>query len=124
MEQLPHADVALPAPAAARDTAVVIDFDFIKGILVHQGNLPAESITPQATQEEAGIDSLAVTELSMILEERLGVVITEDELAKPPTMDDLVSLVAQRAASSSDRESPQEQGPHPQTDRPHAVPEA
>lgn len=123
-EQLPHAGVTLPVPAAACDTAVVIDFDFIKGILVHQGNLPAESITRQATQEEAGIDSLAVTELSMILEERLGVVITENELAKPTTMDDLVSLVAQRTASSPDRESPQEQGLHPQTERPHAVPEA
>ncbi|MFG2320209.1 wax ester/triacylglycerol synthase domain-containing protein [Streptomyces tendae] len=96
-ERLPHAGVTLLAPAAARDTAVVIDFDFVKGILVHQGNLPAESITRQATLEEAGIDSLAVTELSMILEERLGIMITDNELAKPTTMEDLVSLVAQRA---------------------------
>ncbi|WP_381790135.1 wax ester/triacylglycerol synthase domain-containing protein [Streptomyces niveus] len=123
-EQLPHADRPLPVPAAAHETAAVVDFDFIKGILVHQGNLPADSITRQATKEEAGIDSLAVTELSMILEERLGVVITEHELAKPTTMEDLVSLVAQRAASSPSHEIPQEQGLHPQTGRPHAVPEA
>ncbi|WP_193776052.1 wax ester/triacylglycerol synthase domain-containing protein [Streptomyces sp. E2N166] len=124
-EQLPHAGPTLPVPATARDTAAVVDFDFIKGILVHQGNLSAESITRQATKEEAGIDSLAVTELSMILEERLGVVITEHELTKPTTMEDLVNLVAQRAASSPRRENAQEQGPHPQqTGRPHAVPEA
>ncbi|MFD3504190.1 acyl carrier protein [Streptomyces sp. NPDC058676] len=113
----------LPAPAADRGTTAVIDFDLIKGILVHQGNLPADSITHRATQEEAGIDSLAVTALSMTLEDRLGVVITEHELAKPTTMADLVKLVAQRAASSSDHESPEEQGPHPQADRPHKVPE-
>ncbi|MER6909153.1 wax ester/triacylglycerol synthase domain-containing protein [Streptomyces flaveolus] len=123
-EHLPHAGITLPAPAAARDTAAVVDFDFVKGILVHQGNLRAESITLQATTEEAGIDSLAVTELSMILEERLGVVIAEDELAKATTMEDLVGLVAQRAASSPNRESPQEQVLRPRTDRPHAMPEA
>ncbi|MFG2684423.1 wax ester/triacylglycerol synthase domain-containing protein [Streptomyces sp. NPDC048392] len=123
-KQARPADVARPAPDAARDTAVVIDFDFIKGVLVQQGNLPAESITRQATQEEAGIDSLAVTELSMILEERLGVVITEDELAKPTTMDELVSLVAQQAAASPDRVSPQERSPRPRKDRSHAGPEA
>ncbi len=124
-DQPPHTGVTLPAPAADRGTTDVIDFDLIKGILVHQGNLPADSITHQATQEEAGIDSLAATALSMTLEDRLGVVITEHELAKPTTMADLVSLVAQRAASSPDHESPEEQqGPHPQTDRAHAAPEA
>lgn len=107
--ELPRSDAGatLPAPAADRGTTDVIDFDLIKGILVHQGNLPADSITRQATQEEAGIDSLAATELSMILEERLGVVIPEHELTKPATMADLVSLVAQRAASSPDHETPE-----------------
>jgi hypothetical protein len=60
----------------------------------------------------------------MSLEDRMGVVITEHELAKAPTVADLVNLVAQQAASLSDHESPAEQGPHPQADRPHAVPEA
>ncbi|WP_395575803.1 wax ester/triacylglycerol synthase domain-containing protein [Streptomyces sp. BK79] len=121
----PHSGLKAPSvPDADHDAATVVDFNLIKGILVHQGNLPADSITPQATQEQAGIDSLAVTELSMILEEHLGVVITEHELAKPATMADLVSLVAQRAAPSPDIERSDEQGPHPRTARPRATHEA
>lgn len=60
----------------------------------------------------------------MTLEDRMGVVITETELAQAPTVADLVSLVARRAASRSDHESPGEQSPHPPSDRTHAVPEA
>ncbi|MEU9289436.1 wax ester/triacylglycerol synthase domain-containing protein [Streptomyces sp. NPDC048275] len=122
--QLPHTGVTLPAPAADCGTTAVIDFALIKNILVQQGNLPAAPITPRATQTQAGIDSLAVALLSMTLEDRMGVVITEHQLAKAPTVADLVNLVAQRAASRSDHENPGEQGPHPKADRPHAVPEA
>lgn len=59
----------------------------------------------------------------MTLEDVMGVVITEPELSQATTVADLVSLVARRAAPRSDHESPGEQGPHPQSDRTHAVPE-
>ncbi|MFE7899430.1 wax ester/triacylglycerol synthase domain-containing protein [Streptomyces sp. NPDC057424] len=122
-DQPPHTGVTLPTPAADRNTTTVIDFALIKDILVQQGNLPAAPITPQATQAQAGIDSLAVAELSMSLEDRMGIMITEHALAQAPTVADLVNLVAQRAASTSDYESPGEQGPRPQEGRSHAVPE-
>ncbi|MGW0547843.1 wax ester/triacylglycerol synthase domain-containing protein [Streptomyces altiplanensis] len=109
--QRPHADVTLPAPAADCDAAPVIDFGLIKDILVQQGSLPAAPITPRATQAQAGIDSLAVAVLSMTLEDRMGVTITEHELAQAPTVADLVSLVARRAPSRSDHENPGEQSP-------------
>ncbi|MET7320159.1 wax ester/triacylglycerol synthase domain-containing protein [Streptomyces sp. NPDC005549] len=123
-DQPPHASGTIPAPARDCDTAAVIDLGLIKDILVQQGGLPAAPITAGATQAQAGIDSLATALLSMTLEDRMGIVITEHELAKAATVADLVDLVARRAASPSDHEGPGEQDPHPQADRSHAVPEA
>lgn len=101
--QPPHREMTLPVPAADADcgTADVIDFAYIKNFLVQQVDLPADPITHRATQAQAGIDSLAVIALSMALEDRLGVVISEDELVQAPTVADLVSLVARRAAAPS-----------------------
>jgi acyl carrier protein len=123
-DQPSHATGTIAASALDCDTTAIIDFALIKDILVQQGSLPAAPITAGATQAQAGIDSLAIALLSMTLEDRMGVVIAEHELAKAPTVADLVHLVVQRAASPADHESPGEQDPHPQTDRPHAVPEA
>ncbi|MGW0312594.1 wax ester/triacylglycerol synthase domain-containing protein [Streptomyces flavidovirens] len=122
--QPPRTDGTIPALALDYDTATVIDFAFIKNILVQQASLPAARITPRATQTEAGIDSLAIALLSMTLEDRLGILITERELTKAPTVTDLVDLVARRAASPSDHESPGKRAPNPLADRPHAVPKA
>ncbi|MDT0611074.1 wax ester/triacylglycerol synthase domain-containing protein [Streptomyces lancefieldiae] len=119
----PRTGSALAPPAADRDTTGVIDFALIKDILVQQGHLPATPITPGATQAQAGIDSLAVALLSMTLEDRMGIVIPEHELAEAPTVADLVSLVAGRAAAPSDPEDPAERGPHSRTDRVPGVPE-
>jgi acyl carrier protein len=90
----------VPAPPTTADGVppVVIDFAYIKNILVDQAALPPTPITPEATQAQAGVDSMAVTVLSMTLEDRLGLVITEHELAQRPTVAALVDLVAQRAA--------------------------
>jgi acyl carrier protein len=84
--------------AVSEDTSAVVDFTFIKNVLVHHAALPAAPITQNATQTQAGIDSMAVTVLSMALEDQLGLLITEHDLAQAPTVADLVDLVAQRAA--------------------------
>lgn len=72
-------------------------FDTIKQILTTRGGLPAHPIVPDATLAEAGVDSMAVTVLSMVLEERLGLVISEDELVTAPTVSALAELVSDRA---------------------------
>ncbi|MGI5479290.1 wax ester/triacylglycerol synthase domain-containing protein [Streptomyces lavendofoliae] len=88
-----------PAPATTADISrPAIDFALIKALLVDQAGLPAEHITLTATQQDAGIDSMAHTLLSMTLEEQLGLVLHERELAQQPTVSALVQLVAQRAA--------------------------
>jgi acyl carrier protein len=120
-DQPPHATETVPTSALDCGTTAIIDFALIKDILVQQGSLPAAPITAGATQAQAGIDSLAIALLSMTLEDRMGVVIAEHELAKAPTVADLVNLVAQRAASLSDHESPGEQDPHPQSPCPLAT---
>lgn len=87
-----------PLAAVSEDTSAVVDFAFIKNVLVHHAALPAAPITQDATQRQAGIDSMAVTVLSMALEDQLGLLITEHDLAQAPTVANLVDLVAQRAA--------------------------
>lgn len=61
--------------------------------------LKAHSIGPGATLEEAGIDSLAVVELAVMLENDYGVVIDEDELSSVPSVAALNELVYERVAS-------------------------
>ncbi|MFI9586344.1 wax ester/triacylglycerol synthase domain-containing protein [Streptomyces sp. NPDC052236] len=86
-------------PVGNGESADTVDFALIKNILVDQAALPAAPITPHATQAQAGIDSMAVTVLSMTLEDRLGVLITEHDLATAPTVTAVVDLVSQRAAA-------------------------
>ncbi|MFI2780885.1 wax ester/triacylglycerol synthase domain-containing protein [Streptomyces sp. ALB3] len=97
-----------PAPAGEAATSAGIDFDFVKGLLVDHGALPPGPITPDASFSHAGIDSMAVTALSMALEDRLGMVITEQELTQAPTVAALVDLVARRAT-----DPPRPDSPHP-----------
>lgn len=95
-----------PAPADENTTQVVIDFSFVKDLLVDHGSLPAEPITQDATQSQAGIDSMAVTTLSMALEDRIGLLVTEDDLAQAATVADLVDLIARRAALPTPSNAP------------------
>jgi acyl carrier protein len=70
----------------------------LKEILTHHAGLPAGPITPEASLAQAGVDSMAVTVLSMTLEDKLGLVIHEDELSKVASVGALADLVANRAA--------------------------
>lgn len=98
----PAVPASAAGPVGGGAPTAVVDFTLIKNLLVDHGALPAEPITPGATQTQAGIDSMAVTALSMALEDRLGLIITEHDLAKAPTVADLVDLVNRHAA----RENP------------------
>ncbi|MCW8098394.1 MULTISPECIES: acyl carrier protein [Streptomyces] len=73
----------------------------LKGILTAQAGLPPAPITADATLADAGIDSMAVTVLSMQLEDRMGLFLTEDELSCAPTVNALADLIASRAAGNA-----------------------
>lgn len=64
----------------------------LSDILVGQLQLSAQSLRPQESLEDAGIDSLAVAELDLLLTER-GVTIGEDRLASVTTVGALNQLV-------------------------------
>jgi len=67
--------------------------DDLKKLLVEDLELDPEGLLPQATPTDAGLDSLALVELGMLLPTRCGVNIADDELAATATLDDLDRLV-------------------------------
>jgi acyl carrier protein len=56
-------------------------------------------VHPGASREDAGLDSLAIVELSMVLSRRLGVDFSDDELLELKTVADIAQLMEQRTAS-------------------------
>jgi acyl carrier protein len=73
-------------------------YELLKTIMVEDLKLDAADITPDAGREDAGLDSLAVVELSMVLSRRLGVEIPDDELLELATVADIARVIEQRTA--------------------------
>jgi acyl carrier protein len=73
-------------------------YELLKTIMVEDLKLDPAEVTPDATREDAGLDSLAVVELSMVLSRRLGVDIPDDELLELKTVADIAQLIEQRTA--------------------------
>jgi acyl carrier protein len=74
-------------------------YDELKSILVNDIGLAEDNIRPDATLEDAGMDSLALVELSLVLEKRYAVEISDDELVETATVAEISNLVAQRVSS-------------------------
>ncbi|MFF0014507.1 acyl carrier protein [Streptomyces sp. NPDC005374] len=73
-------------------------FEKLKEILVNKLKVTPEQITPEATLEDIELDSLAVVELSLVLETELAVSVSDDELLEAETVGDMVALIEQRSA--------------------------
>lgn len=76
-----------------------MSFEELKTILISMG-VPEEDITPQATREEAGLDSLGVVELVLVLQRKTGLSITEEELHAAETVEDVVTVISSVTAAS------------------------
>lgn len=74
-------------------------YDELKSILINDIGLAEGDIRPDATLAEAGMDSLAMVELSLVLEKRHAVAISDDELVETATVVEISNLVAQRVSS-------------------------
>jgi acyl carrier protein len=72
-------------------------YELLKTILIEDLQLDADEVYPDANREDAGLDSLAIVELSMVLSRRLGVDIPDDELLELDTVADIAELIEQRA---------------------------
>jgi histidinol-phosphate aminotransferase len=71
-------------------------YDLLKTIMIEDLRLDADKVSPDADCEDAGLDSLAIIELSMVLSRRLGVEITEDELLELATVADIAQFIEKR----------------------------
>jgi acyl carrier protein len=74
-------------------------YELLKTIMIEDLLLDAADVSPGASREDAGLDSLAIVELSMVLSRRLGVDIHDDELLEQRTVADVAQLIEQRTAS-------------------------
>ncbi|WP_416974725.1 acyl carrier protein [Streptomyces sp. 4F14] len=67
-------------------------------ILVDEIKVPADLVSPDASFQELELDSLALVELSVLIERELGVEIPEDELQDVSSLSGLTRLVERRTA--------------------------
>lgn len=74
-------------------------YEILSGILVEDLHLNVSDVRPDASCEDAGLDSLAMVELSMILQKRLNMQISDDELLATKRMADIVRMMEARANS-------------------------
>jgi acyl carrier protein len=74
-------------------------YELLKTIMSEDLQLDVAEVSPDASREDAGLDSLAVIELSMVLSRRLGIDIADNELLELNTVADIAQLIEQRTAS-------------------------
>jgi acyl carrier protein len=77
-----------------------MSFEELKAMLIAL-EVPEEDITPEATREEAGLDSLMVVELVMVLRQELGLSITEEEIHGAFTIAGVTAVIDSRQAASA-----------------------
>jgi acyl carrier protein len=73
-------------------------YELLKTIMVEDLQLDADDVRPDASREDAGLDSISVVELSMTLSKRFGIQITDEELLELDTVGDIARLMGQRTA--------------------------
>jgi len=71
-------------------------YELLRTIMIEDLLLDADGVRPDASREDAGLDSLAVIELSIVLSQRHGINITDDELLELETVADIVALMGER----------------------------
>jgi acyl carrier protein len=72
-------------------------YQVLRTILVEDLRLDENDVRPEAEREDAGLDSLAMVELSMILSKRFDIEIGDDELFGATTVADIALLMEARS---------------------------
>jgi len=67
-------------------------------LLTEEFGVPEDDIKPEATFEALGLDSLDVVELTLVLEEKTGVKLEDEELEDVKTVQDAIDKVAEKQA--------------------------
>lgn len=76
-------------------------FELLKSVMSEVLLLDVDGVRPDASREDAGLDSLAVVELSMVLSQHHGIEITDDELFELDTVAEIVALMEQRKRTAA-----------------------
>ncbi|MFD7735707.1 acyl carrier protein [Kitasatospora phosalacinea] len=75
-------------------------YDSVVDVFVSRFDLDRESVLPESTFDDLDLDSLSQIELATALKKRLGVVITDDELAEVSVVADIVALLEQKGVAA------------------------
>ena len=67
--------------------------DLISDLLVSKYEVSAEEISPDTVFEDLSLDSLALMEMSLALEKKLGITISEGTLAPQQTLGEAASVL-------------------------------
>ncbi|MFF8387753.1 acyl carrier protein [Streptomyces kanasensis] len=67
--------------------------DDLTRLLVDDLRLPADRLTDDASPDQAGLDSLAVVELSFLLADRYGIDVAYSDIERAGTLGDLDHLI-------------------------------
>jgi acyl carrier protein len=62
-------------------------------ILTGKFDVPSEEVTPGTVLEDVEVDSLALLELSLLLEKRLGISIDEGTLSSAQTVEEAADVI-------------------------------
>ncbi len=69
--------------------------DKIRAVISKALSVPMEKVTPEASiVQDLGADSLDVAELSISLQEELGIDLTDEQLARIKTVQDVIDVAA------------------------------
>jgi acyl carrier protein len=78
-------------------------YEELRTLLVDDLQLNPNDVAPETGREEAGVDSLAVVELSMLLSDRFQVEISDEELLEAATIADIAHLLEQQVRAAGQR---------------------
>lgn len=73
----------------------------LTAILVEDFDIPADEITPDASFEALGLDSLDVVDLTLAIEERTGIKLEDEELEDVRTVGDAVAKADSKQATAT-----------------------
>ncbi len=73
----------------------------VERILTDTFQVPADEVSPDATFESLELDSLDLVELTLAVEEELGVKIEDEEIERIRSVRDSVNLIAAKSGVSA-----------------------
>jgi acyl carrier protein len=75
-------------------------YETLRNVLQKDLHLTDTNLAPDATLEDAGLDSLALVELAMALEKKHGIDIPDEEMSAVSTVGEIANLMTRYGANA------------------------